>query len=279
MDGRDRGGRDSRAKYLVLGTGVLNAAQVPSFPGLEELGGTWYHTADWPKEGVDLGGKRVGVIGTGSSATQLIPIVAEQASELLVFQRTANFVMPARNTATTTEEDQAWKANYAERRQRALELLLRPQPAAGDSCWTRPLRRRARRGVRTPVGARWPLHDPRLHRPPHRPGRQRPRWGLRPGQDPRDRRGSEEGRAPLPRDLPFATKRLCSGINYYETFNRDNVDIVDVKAIRSSRSPRTACGPRAGRSRRRPDPGHRFRCDDRLVPTHRHPRTRRPVAA
>jgi cation diffusion facilitator CzcD-associated flavoprotein CzcO len=85
------------ARYVVTAVGAISAANIPDIPGLDTFGGRWYHTGQWPPEGVDLNGKRVGVIGTGSTGVQLIPVVAEQAAELTVFQRTPNFSMPARN--------------------------------------------------------------------------------------------------------------------------------------------------------------------------------------
>ena len=92
----DRGDRVS-ARFCIMATGCLSAAQVPDFAGLETFAGKWYHTGHWPHEGVDFTGQRVGVIGTGSSAIQSIPLIAEQAAHLSVFQRTPNFSMPAQN--------------------------------------------------------------------------------------------------------------------------------------------------------------------------------------
>jgi cyclohexanone monooxygenase len=85
------------ARFCVMATGCLSNARVPDFKGLESFRGATYHTGHWPHEGVDLSGKRVGVIGTGSSAIQAIPVIAEQAAELVVFQRTPNFSIPSRN--------------------------------------------------------------------------------------------------------------------------------------------------------------------------------------
>ena len=104
-----------------MATGCLSAAQVPAFPGLETFAGRWYHTGHWPHEGVDFTGQRVGVIGTGSSAIQSIPIIARQAAHLFVFQRTPNFSVPARNAPLDPEYERRVKANYAEYRRRARE--------------------------------------------------------------------------------------------------------------------------------------------------------------
>jgi cyclohexanone monooxygenase len=94
----DRGERAS-AHFCIMATGCLSEAQVPAFKGLETFAGRWYHTGHWPHEGVDFTGQRVGVIGTGSSAIQSIPIIARQAAHLFVFQRTPNFSIPAQTPA------------------------------------------------------------------------------------------------------------------------------------------------------------------------------------
>ncbi|MHC5732854.1 MAG: cyclohexanone monooxygenase, partial [Nostoc sp.] len=84
-------GETVRARYFVMASGCLSDAQVPDFPGIHSFAGKTYHTGNWPHEGVDFTGQRVGVIGTGSSGIQSIPVIAQQAKELFVFQRTANF--------------------------------------------------------------------------------------------------------------------------------------------------------------------------------------------
>ena len=85
------------ARFCIMATGCLSVPDPPKFKGLERFEGKWYHTGDWPKEGVDFAGERFGVIGTGSSGIQLIPVIAEQAAHLPVFQRTANYSIPAWN--------------------------------------------------------------------------------------------------------------------------------------------------------------------------------------
>ena len=109
------------AQFVVLATGCLSNAKMPDIAGLETFSGGVYHTGHWPHEPVDFSGKRVGVIGTGSSAIQSIPVIAEAASQLTVFQRTANFSVPARNAALTHEERQAFRTDYPEIRRKARE--------------------------------------------------------------------------------------------------------------------------------------------------------------
>ena len=90
-------GRRWNARHVIMATGCLSVPRMPDVPGLEDFRGDWYHTGDWPHEGVDFTGKKVAVIGTGSSGIQSIPVIAQQAAELTVFQRTPNFSVPAWN--------------------------------------------------------------------------------------------------------------------------------------------------------------------------------------
>ena len=90
-------GEKVTARYVITGIGCLSAGQVPNIKGRETFAGESYHTGSWPHEGVDLTGKRVGVIGTGSSAVQAIPVIAKQAGQLFVFQRTPQYTIPARH--------------------------------------------------------------------------------------------------------------------------------------------------------------------------------------
>ena len=112
-------------RYVVMATGCLSAANTPAFPGLTDFLGRTYHTGNWPPAGIDFSGQRVGVIGTGSSAIQSIPLIARQAAQLTVFQRTANYSIPAQNEPLDAADAERIKANYADLRARN-----RLQPAA-----------------------------------------------------------------------------------------------------------------------------------------------------
>ena len=90
-------GRRARGRFLITAVGILSAHYIPDFPGLESYQGSWCHTGRWPKEGMDLAGKRVGVIGTGATAVQLIPEIVDEVAHLTVFQRTPNYCAPLRN--------------------------------------------------------------------------------------------------------------------------------------------------------------------------------------
>jgi cyclohexanone monooxygenase len=105
-------GSVATARFCIMATGNLSTPRTPDYPGLESFTGKWYHTGLWPHEGIDFTGLRVGVIGTGSSGVQSIPIIARQAKHLYVFQRTANFSLPARNAPLDPAKEHTHKADY-----------------------------------------------------------------------------------------------------------------------------------------------------------------------
>ena len=120
-------GDEVTASYVVMATGCLSSFNTPKFKGLDDFKGPIYHTGNWPRDGVDFTGLRVGVIGTGSSAIQSIPMIAKQAKHLTVFQRTANYTIPARNATLAEDYVKAIKADYPGLRERA-----RKKPAGYD---------------------------------------------------------------------------------------------------------------------------------------------------
>ena len=108
------------ARFVISAVGCLSAARVPQMPGLDTFKGRWFHTGTWPQdEPVNFTGQRVAVIGTGSSGIQTIPVIAKQARELVVFQRTPNFSIPAWNGPLSAADQEVWKADYSEHRERA----------------------------------------------------------------------------------------------------------------------------------------------------------------
>ena len=113
-------GNTVRAKYIVSAVGCLSLRNAPGdhFKGLDDFEGDWYHTGAWPHDGVDFTGKRVGLIGTGSTGIQATPVIAAEADHLTVFQRTANFSIPARNAPLSAEETAEIKAHYDDIRDR-----------------------------------------------------------------------------------------------------------------------------------------------------------------
>ena len=104
-------------RYLIAAVGCLSTANVPDIPGRDRFAGDWYHTGRWPHEGVDFSGKRVGQIGTGSTGIQAVPVIAGQAGHLTVFQRTANYSVPARNVPLTPEFKTYIKEHFDEIRE------------------------------------------------------------------------------------------------------------------------------------------------------------------
>jgi cyclohexanone monooxygenase len=114
-------GESVSARFCVMATGCLSQTRVPDIAGLSDYRGRTFHTGSWPHEGVDFSGQRVGVIGTGSSGIQAIPVIAEQAERLFVFQRTPNFSIPSRNTPMPDHYERWWKEHYPELRRQARE--------------------------------------------------------------------------------------------------------------------------------------------------------------
>ena len=110
-----------RAQFLIGAVGILSAQYTPPFEDIDSFSGDSFHTSRWPHEKVDFSGKRVGVIGTGATAVQLIPIVAKEAGHLTVFQRTPNYCAPLRNSEVTPETQSQWKADYPEMFKRCRE--------------------------------------------------------------------------------------------------------------------------------------------------------------
>src|SRR5262249_5558947 len=218
----------ARARFVIAAVGSLSATYVPPFKGLGSFKGKWYHTSQWPHDGVDFTAKRVGVIGTGATAVQAIPEIAQQAKHLTVFQRTPNFCVPARNGKVDREIVKARKADYEGLRERiknsffGFELNFIPKSvlettpeereqefdrmwdAGGFAFWLANyqdmffskeandliadyLKRKIRSTVNDPVVAE------KL----------------------------------IPKTYPYGTKRQPLDTNYFETFNKKNVLLVD----------------------------------------------------
>ncbi|SVD98834.1 uncharacterized protein METZ01_LOCUS451688, partial [marine metagenome] len=110
-----------QSRYCVMATGTRSSINEPKFDGVDSFNGDWHVTGRWPHKTVDFTGKKVGIIGTGSSAVQAIPVIAAQSKELTVFQRTPNYSIPARNRPLAAEEIHKIKASYPDVRNRARE--------------------------------------------------------------------------------------------------------------------------------------------------------------
>ncbi len=224
----DRGDHVS-ARFCIMATGCLSAAQVPRFKGLETFEGTWYHTGNWPHDGVDFTGQRVGVIGTGSSAIQSIPIIAEQAAHLFVFQRTPNFSVPARNAPLDPDYERQVKSGYAEFRRRAREsrvgfVVERREESALAVAPEERRREYETRWCRGGLGFTAIYADLLTNKDANDTAAEFFRDKIR--GTVRDPAVAE---ALVPQHYPVGTKRLCVDTNYYDTFNRDNVTLVDIR--------------------------------------------------
>jgi cyclohexanone monooxygenase len=220
----------ARARFVVTAVGCLSDRHVPSFVGLECFEGETFHTGSWPDQTVDFSGNRVGVIGTGSSAIQAIPMIAAQAEHLVVFQRTANFSIPAGQRALAPHEERDLKARYRAIRQQARESWF---------------------GYALEIPSRSALDES----PEERWRRFDSGWGVSAPAVAlayNDVTTNEEANASLvgfihdkirdtvtdpavadvlcPKDHPFGAKRVCCDTDYFATYNRPNVTLVDIKA-------------------------------------------------
>jgi cation diffusion facilitator CzcD-associated flavoprotein CzcO len=217
------------ARFCLMATGPLSAAMTPQIPGLESFAGEIYHTAHWPHEPVDFTGKRVAVIGTGSSGIQSIPIIAEQAAQLYVFQRTPNYSVPAGNQPLSAGQLAEIKANYAERRRLSWRSgggsphIAHPKMTMEVS----PEERRAQFERRWQLGGvlfskTFPdqMIDPAANAEARMFYEEKIRAVI---DDP------EVADLLIPSDHPIGTKRICTDTNYFETFNKSNVTLVSVR--------------------------------------------------
>ena len=219
------------AKFVVLATGCLSNARMPDIKGLSDFRGKVYHTGHWPHEPIDFTGLRVGVIGTGSSAIQSVPVIAEQARHLTVFQRTANFSIPARNAELTAEERDAFRKNYPEIRRFAreearngiyAELPDRGALDDGDNERRAQFEQRWSKGGLTFMLA---YNNLLLDRAANDTAASFVREKI--AEIVRD---PETARKLQPEDHPIGSKRICVDTDYYATFNRPNVTLVDIRS-------------------------------------------------
>src|SRR6266545_7300566 len=226
----DRGDSVS-AQFCIMATGCLSAAKQPEIEGIDTFRGPTFHTGRWPHEGVDFTGLRVGVIGTGSSGIQSIPVIAEQAAHLTVFQRTPNFTMPAKNAPLDPEAIRARKARAREYRQAMWESragVVVPMPehsALGVDDEAREAQFEKAWASGTLYGMVAAFNDLLVDRDANDTAAEYVRARIREVvEDP------EVAERLSPRTHPFGTKRPCLDTDYYATYNRDNVTLVDVRS-------------------------------------------------
>jgi cation diffusion facilitator CzcD-associated flavoprotein CzcO len=217
------------ARYVIAATGSLSATNIPKFKGLETFKGKWYHTSQWPSGGVDFTAKRVGVIGTGATAVQAIPMIAQQAKHLTIFQRTPNYCVPARNGKVDPEVWQQRKASYDQIRDNirksyfGFELDFIPKSVIEA---TPEEREEAFNRMWDEGGFRFWL------------GNYQDMFFVKEANElcgdfiKRKIRSTVKDPKIAEKLIPtyaYGTKRQPLDTNYYETFNKDNVELVDLK--------------------------------------------------
>jgi cation diffusion facilitator CzcD-associated flavoprotein CzcO len=227
---RTEAGDEFTATFLITAVGCLSTANVPNIPGLESFAGSWYHTGQWPHYGVDFSGKRVGVVGTGSTGIQAIPVIAETAAHLTVFQRTANYSVPARNVPLTEEFKHWVKENTAEIRRAtrstpnghpffiserlARSTLAEERQALYEAAWEK-----------GGLQFRATFQDLLVDKEANDTAAAFIRGKIREiVKDP----ATAAKLADI--DHPYAAKRPPIDTDYFETYNRGNVSLVDVRA-------------------------------------------------
>ena len=223
-------GEQCTATYLVAAVGCLSAANVPDIPGLKDFRGNWYHTGQWPQEGVDFTGKRVGQIGTGSTGIQAAPVIAQSAAHLTVFQRTANYSVPARNAPLTPEFKRWVRDNFDEIRgiarstvnghafriseRNVADVTPEEREAVYQAAWETG-------GLQFRATFRDLVTDRAANATAAEFLKARIRAVVK---DP----ATAESLANI--DHPYAAKRPPIDTDYFETFNRPNVSLVDLRA-------------------------------------------------
>jgi cation diffusion facilitator CzcD-associated flavoprotein CzcO len=239
------------ARFLVMATGNLSEPRDATLPGLEDFKGLALRSSRWPKEGVDLAGKRVGIVGTGSSSVQATPVIAEQAEHLYVFQRTAHYSVPAQNGPLDEEQ---WKSYWPD------------PPGMLRSHW-KGTKLFGAEGSRSPLGAPRPAAD---YTPEEQQARLEAQWEIG-GQrlhvvfaDQTTNKAANDIVANFVRNkirqtvkdpalaeklcptYPIGTRRLIMDIGYYEAWNRDNISLVDIRESPIERVTETGIQTRDG---------------------------------
>ena len=225
----DRGDQ-IRCRYLLSAVGGLSLPKAPEIAGLDDFAGRWVQTGSWPREAVDVAGKRVAVIGTGSSGIQCIPLLAQDAAHLTVFQRTPNFSVPAHNGTIDPDYEARVRADYVDhcKRNRYTKGGVPQRINTGKSAMSVSEEERLAKfeqawGFGT-FALQSVFNDTSVN----------PQSNAAAAAFVHDKiRGIVKDPAIaeklLPKTYPFGTKRMCLDTGYYATFNRDNVELVDIR--------------------------------------------------
>ena len=232
-------GNQFESKYCIMATGSISAINKPKFAGLDSFKGDWYLTGRWPHENVDLSGKSVGIVGTGSSGVQTIPMLAQKAKHLTVFQRTANYSVPARNRPLDPEEVKEIKNNYGAVRERQRDtragIMVRVEDDFDNYITVNPGMKSA---LEVSEEERTKEYQERWEKGFHGFLAGYTDIGL--NEDANETAAEfvrskirETVKDPATAEIlspknAIGCKRLCADTNYFETYNRDNVLLIDL---------------------------------------------------
>ena len=223
----DAGERVS-ARFYVMATGCISTAQIPEIDGLSDYRGRTFHTGNWPHEKIDFAGRRIAVIGTGSSGIQAIPVLAGEAAHVTVFQRTPNYSIPSRNGPMTAEYERSWKQDYPARRAEMRytghgslkDVNDKPALSVDEDERQAVYRKRWEIGGAAYLGS---FNDLLTDQAANDTAAGFVRDQIRDiVKDP----ATAERLAP--KSYPIGTKRICVDSGYFETYNRENVELVDI---------------------------------------------------
>mgnify|MGYP001157346055 FL=1 len=221
-------GEDINSQYFIMATGCISTTQIPNIKGLSDYVGNTFHTGDWPHEEVDFSGQSIAVIGTGSSGIQSIPVLAKQAKKLTVFQRTPNYSIPSQNEPMTKKYERSWKDVYSERRKEmrysahgSLKDLNDVPALSVDKDQRQELY--AKRWAIGGTGFLGSFNDLLTSADANYTAAEYVRQQIK-----RVVNDKETAEILCPRSYPIGTKRICIDTGYFETYNRENVKLVDI---------------------------------------------------
>ena len=221
-------GEEINAQYFIMATGCISTTQIPNIKGLSDYVGNTFHTGDWPHEEVDFSGQSIAVIGTGSSGIQSIPVLAKQAKKLTVFQRTPNYSIPSQNEPMTKKYERSWKDVYSERRKEmrysahgSLKDLNDVPALSVDKDQRQELY--TKRWAIGGTGFLGSFNDLLTNADANYTAAEYVRQQIK-----RVVKDKETAEILCPRSYPIGTKRICIDTGYFETYNRENVKLVDI---------------------------------------------------
>ena len=216
------------ARFFIMATGCISTTQVPSIKGLNNYKGNTYHTGNWPHEEVNFAGQNIAVIGTGSSGIQSIPVLAEQANNLTVFQRTPNYSIPSQNEPMTNKYEQSWKDVYATRRKEmrysahgSLKDLNNVPALSVDTEQRQQLY--SERWAIGGTGFLGSFNDLLTNADANYTAAEFVRQQIKKIVE-----DQETAEILCPTTYPIGTKRICIDTGYFETYNRKNVKLIDI---------------------------------------------------